>query len=82
MGYCQQDQQLTVQEPDADLGTPKTTLSNIFTQDLSLKHVVEKFVLQFLLPEQKEQCATVANDLIQTTTNEPDFLKVITGDES
>ena len=35
------------------------------------------------LPEQKERCAAVANDLIQTTTNEPDFLKkVITEDES
>ena len=27
-----------------------------------------------LLPEQKEHCATVANDSIQTTTNEPDFV--------
>ena len=34
------------------------------------------------LPEQKEHCDAVANDLIQTTANEPDFLKVITGDES
>ena len=35
-----------------------------------------------LLPEQKEHCATVANDVIQTATNEPDFLKkVTTGDE-
>ena len=35
------------------------------------------------LPEQKEHRATVANDLIQTATNDPDFLKkFITGDES
>ena len=35
-----------------------------------------------LLPEQKEHHAAVANDLIQTATNEPDFLKkVITGGE-
>ena len=34
-------------------------------------------------PEQKEHRAAVANDLIQTTTNELDFLKeIITGDES
>ena len=34
-------------------------------------------------PEQKEHCAAVADDLIQTATNEPDFLKkVITRDES
>ena len=48
-----------------------------------MKCVVAKFVPQPLLPEQKEHCAAVANDLIQTFTNEPDFLKkIITGDES
>ena len=47
-----------------------------------MKHVVAKFVLWLLLPEQKEYRALVANDLIQTATNEPDFLQVITGAES
>ena len=47
-----------------------------------MKHVVAKFVLWLLLTEQEEHRAAVANDLIQTATNEPDFLKkVITGDE-
>ena len=47
-----------------------------------MKHVMARFVLQLLLPEQKEHRAAVANDLIQTTTDDPDFLKkVITGDE-
>ena len=47
-----------------------------------MKCVVAKFVLWLLLPEQKEHCAAVANDLIQTATNEPDFLKkVITRNE-
>ena len=42
-----------------------------------------KFVLKFLLLGQKEHHASVADDLIQTATNEPDVLKkVITGDES
>ena len=36
-----------------------------------------------LLPEQKEHCTAGANDLIQSATNEPHFLKkVITEDES
>ena len=44
--------------------------------------VVAKFIPWLLLPEQKEHRATVANDLIQTAINEPDFLKkVITRDE-
>ena len=77
------DQWLSLQELEADLGILKTTVSEILTQDLGMKHVVAKFVPQLLLPEQKEYRATVANDLIQTATNEPDFLKkVITGDES
>ena len=46
-----------------------------------MKCIMAKFVLQLLLPEQKEHHAAVANDLIQTSTNEPDFLKkFITGD--
>ena len=52
-------------------------------QGLGMKHVMANFVPQLLLPEWKEHCVAVANDLIQTATNEPDFLmKVITGDES
>ena len=48
-----------------------------------MKCVMTKFVLWLLLPEQKEHCAVGANDLIQTTSNEPDFLKkVITRDTS
>ena len=79
----QKDQWLTKQELEADLGIPKTTVFEILTQDLGMKHVVAKFVPQLLLPEQKEYRAAVANDLIQTATTEPDFLKkVITGDES
>ena len=50
------------------------------TQDVGVKCVVAKFVLS---PEQKEHHAAIPNDLIQITTNEPDFLKkVITGDDS
>ena len=76
------DQQPTVQEPEADLGMPNTTASEILMQDLIMKYVSATFILRLLLPEQKEHRAAVASDLIQTTTNEPDFLeKVITGDE-
>ena len=68
---------------EADLGIPKTTVSEILMQDLGMKRVVAKFIPWLLLPEQKEHCAAVANDLIQITVNEPDFLqKVITRDES
>ena len=48
-----------------------------------LHRILARFVPWLLLPEQKKHCAAVANDLIKTITNEPDFLKkVITRDES
>ena len=58
------DQQLTVQELEADLGFPKTTVSEILMQDLGMKCVMTKFILWLLLLEQKEHCAAVANDLM------------------
>ena len=71
-----------MRELEADLGIPKTTVSEILPQDLSMKHVMAKLVPWLLLPEQNENRATVANDLIQTTADEPDFLKnVKTRDE-
>ena len=46
-----------MRELEADLGIPKTTVSEILTQDLGMKGVVAKFILGLLLPEQKKQCA-------------------------
>ena len=62
-----------MQELEADLGVPKTTVSEVLTKDFGMRCVVEKFILGLLLPEQKEHCAAVASDLIQTATNEPGF---------
>ena len=56
------DQQPTVQEPEADLGMPNTTASEILMQDLIMKYVSATFILRLLLPEQKEHRAAVAND--------------------
>ena len=63
----------TVWELEADLGVPKATVPEILTQNLGMKCVVAKFILKLLLPEQKEHCAAVANDLIETATNEQDL---------
>ena len=68
-----EDGRLTVRELEADPGIPNTTKSKILSQDLGMKRVVAKFVLQLLLPEEKEHCAAVANDLIQTATDEQDL---------
>ena len=50
------DQPLTGQELEGDPGIPGTTVSEILTQNLGMKCVVAKFILQLLLPEQKEHC--------------------------
>jgi len=77
-----ENQQLTVQELE-DLGIPRTIVSQILTEDLGKKRVAEKFVPRLLSREQKEFRAAVAQDLLETANNDPDFLrKVITGDES
>ena len=71
-----------MRELEADLRVPKPTVPEISMQDLGVKHVIAKLVLWLLLLEQKEHRAAVANDFIQTATNESDFLKkVITRDE-
>ena len=53
------DQRLAVWEPEADLRIPKTTVSEILMRDLGMKHIVAKFILWLLLPEQKEHGAAV-----------------------
>ena len=58
------DHQMKVQEVEADLGIPKTTVFEVLMQDLRIKRVVAKFALWLLLPEQKEHRAAVANYLI------------------
>jgi hypothetical protein len=78
-----ENRRLSVQELEEDLGIPKTIISEILTEDLGMKHVAAKFVPQLLSQEQKEFRTEVAQDLLETANNDPDFLKkVITGDES
>ena len=56
------DRCLTVRDLEADLGIPKTTVSEILSQNLGMKRVVAKFIPQLLLPQQKEHCAAVADN--------------------
>jgi hypothetical protein len=51
--------------------------------DLGMNCVVAKFILWLLSKQQKEFRTEIAQDLLETSNNDPDFLKqVITGDES
>ena len=63
---CNQQRTATVWELEADLGISKTTVFGILMQDLGIKHVMAKVISWLLLPEQKEHCAAVANDVGRT----------------
>ena len=60
---------MTVQKLEADLGIPKTTVSEIFDWGSLHEMCCGEFMLWLLQLEQKEHHATVSNDLIQTTIN-------------
>jgi len=78
-----ENRRLTVQELEENLGIPRTIVSQILTEDLGRKRVAAKFDPWLLSREQKEFRAAVAQDLLETANNDPDFLKkIITGDES
>jgi hypothetical protein len=72
-----------VQKIEEALGIPRIIVSEILVEDLVKKRVMAKFVPWVLSQEQKEFCAEVAQDLLETSNKDPDFpKKVITGDES
>ena len=72
-----------MRELEEDLGIPRTIVSEILTEELGKKRVAAKFVPRLLSRQQKEFRAAVAQDLLETAKNDPDFLnKFITGDES
>ena len=71
MGFSQQ--RLAVQELKADEGIPKTTVSEISTQNFGMKHH-HKILSVVSATRAKKHGAAVADDLIRTATSEPDFL--------
>ena len=73
------DRRLTVREG----GISKDSAHEILRADLNMHRVAAKFVPKLLSAEQKELRVEVAQDLLDTTSTDPEFLNtVITGDES
>ena len=58
-------QKRIVEELEADLGIPKSVVSEILTQDLGMKCAMAKFIVFFCYQS------------TETTTNDPDFLKKV-----
>ena len=72
-----ENRRMTVRELEEDLGIARTIVSQILTEDLGKKRVAAKFVPRLLSREQKEFRAAVAQDLLETTNNDPDYLKKV-----
>jgi hypothetical protein len=67
------NRRLTAQELEKDVGIPRTIVPEIFTDYLGMKRVAEN-VPRPLSQKQKAFRAEVAQDLLETANNEPDFL--------
>jgi len=77
------DRRLTVREIAEEVGISKDSAHEILRADLNMRRVAAKFVPKLLSVEQKELCVEVAQDLLDTTSTDPEFLNtLITGDES
>ncbi len=74
---------LIVREIGDELGISKDSAHAILTQDLGMRRVSAKFVPRLLSEEQKQVRLDIAQDLLQTANDNPEYLyTVITGDES
>jgi hypothetical protein len=63
-----ENQRLTVQELEEDLGIPQTIISEILMEYPGKKLVLAKFVLQLLSQAQKEFCTEVTQDMFEPLT--------------
>ena len=66
-----ENRRLTLRELEETLGIPRTTVSEILTEDLGKTRVAQQFVPPLLSQEQKEFHAEVAHDLHETANNDP-----------
>jgi hypothetical protein len=77
-----EDHRLTVRKIADEVGISTGSAHSVLTEDLHMCRVVAKFVPKLLSQEQQQLCLQVAQDMLECTTNDPEFLKtVITGDE-
>jgi hypothetical protein len=76
-----ENQRLTVRELGEDLGIPQTIVSEILTEDLGKKCLAAN-LFHGSCHKSRRNCAEVAEDMLVTAKNDPDFLKkVMTRDE-
>ena len=74
---------ITIREVADDVGILFDSCQVIFTDVLGMKPKAAKIFLKLLNFEQKQRHMDIAQEMLTTFNDDPDFLKkVITGDES
>jgi hypothetical protein len=76
-----ENRRLTVRELEEDLGIPQAIVSEILTEDLGKKYLAAN-LFHGSYHKSRRNRAEVAEDMLETANNDPDFLKkVMTRDE-
>ncbi|XP_046674962.1 protein GVQW3-like [Homalodisca vitripennis] len=77
------NRQIIVREVAEDLNISIRSCHSIFTNDLGMRQVATKFVPKFLNFDQKQQCITIGNELLDSVRDDRNLLqRVITSNES
>ena len=78
-----ENRRIIVRELSEDLHVSYGSVQSILTEDLGMRRVSAKFVPKLLSADEKENCLSAAQDLLDYAENDENFLKtVVTGDES
>jgi len=78
-----ENRRLTIREVSEEVGICKSSCHTILTAKLKMHRVAAKFVPRLLTEEQKQNRATVSQELLDLWNTDENFMKnVITGDET
>ncbi|UYV62143.1 hypothetical protein LAZ67_1007985 [Cordylochernes scorpioides] len=77
------NRRITVREVAEDLNISIGSCHSIFINDLGMRRVAAKFVPKLLNCDQKQHRMNIANEMLDSVRDDPNFLqRVITGDEA
>ncbi|UYV75597.1 hypothetical protein LAZ67_13000696 [Cordylochernes scorpioides] len=77
------NRRITVREVAEDLNISIGSCHSIFINDLGMRRVAAKFVPKLLNCDQKQHRMNIANEILNSVRDDPNFLqRVITGDEA
>ncbi|UYV70805.1 hypothetical protein LAZ67_8000693, partial [Cordylochernes scorpioides] len=77
------NRRITVREVAEDLNISIGSCHSIFINDLGMRRVATKFVPKLLNCDQKQHRMNIANEMLDSVRDDPNFLqRIITGDEA